>query len=499
MSSRLPKFSAGIGVGVVALVTLLAPVAAHATTQPPWEPDSNAAGTLTFYDSNGNVITSGSIADLPFAAYTVGSALPRSGDTSARLEFAQPNPSQTDPINWSTLAVSALTNSFPIPAAVGTPTVISSLDATHPVVKGSASDNTLEQDIFELPNTGATGQSFDGASGCAYAAMVSGCTNASYENIYQLRLQTYNGSFLTQNYDDADLLVDPVHGTWTQVYPAPVAAAVTTTTTVTTSPATSTSQGTNVTVTATIAASDTSKPAGTVQFKDNGVALGSPVAVDTTTETATYSSAALTPGVHSFTASFSPTVTTTYGISSGGPTTLGVNPVAAVPTVTGNAQVGQTLTCSEATSIGEAVTFAWKLNGATAASGRTYTLPAAAAAKSVTCEATVAATGVASSSATSTGKTVAEGAALKATKKPALSGKDKVGKTEKVSHGTWSPAASSYTYQWYLGSKKIKKATKSSYKLVKKDKGKKISVKVTAKKAGYASGTAATKALKVKK
>jgi len=90
-------------------------------------------------------------------------------------------------------------------------------------------------------------------------------------------------------------------------------------------------------------------------------------------------------------------------------------------------------------------------------------------------------------------------ATLANTKKPTLSGHHKVGKTEKVHHGTWSPAPTKYTYQWYLGAKKIKGATKSSFKPVKKDGGKKIKCKVTAKKSGFKSASAFTASVKVKK
>jgi hypothetical protein len=55
-----------------------------------------------------------------------------------------------------------------------------------------------------------------------------------------------------------------------------------------------------------------------------------------------------------------------------------------------------------------------------------------------------------------------------------------------------------YSYQWLRGSKAIKKATKSSYKLTKADKNKKIRVKVTGKAEGYTSKTVKSKAKKVK-
>ncbi|MCD9154665.1 hypothetical protein [Aeromicrobium duanguangcaii] len=50
---------------------------------------------------------------------------------------------------------------------------------------------------------------------------------------------------------------------------------------------------------------------------------------------------------------------------------------------------------------------------------------------------------------------------------------------------SWRPAPVTYRYQWYVGKKKIARATKSSYKVPKKYRGKKIRVRITATKSGY--------------
>jgi hypothetical protein len=52
---------------------------------------------------------------------------------------------------------------------------------------------------------------------------------------------------------------------------------------------------------------------------------------------------------------------------------------------------------------------------------------------------------------------------------PVLAGSPRVGSILSVTHGSWSPAASSYGYQWYLGHSKIPGAISSHYKLVAKD------------------------------
>ncbi|MGN6473421.1 MAG: substrate-binding domain-containing protein [Mycobacteriales bacterium] len=81
--------------------------------------------------------------------------------------------------------------------------------------------------------------------------------------------------------------------------------------------------------------------------------------------------------------------------------------------------------------------------------------------------------------------------------KPVLSGKHKVGTTETSSHGQWAPGATSYSYQWYAGSAKIRGATKSHLKLTKSLKGKRIHCKVTAHRSGYKSASASSNSVKV--
>ena len=78
--------------------------------------------------------------------------------------------------------------------------------------------------------------------------------------------------------------------------------------------------------------------------------------------------------------------------------------------------------------------------------------------------------------------------------KPTISGATKVGKKLTAKAGSWGPKGVKLTYQWYRAGKTIKKATKSTYTLVKADKGKKITVKVTGKKSGYTTAAKTSKA-----
>jgi bacillolysin len=85
---------------------------------------------------------------------------------------------------------------------------------------------------------------------------------------------------------------------------------------------------------------------------------------------------------------------------------------------------------------------------------------------------------------------------------PTISGKAVVGKKLTAKSGTWTPTGVTFTYQWLRNGAPIAGATGSTYKLKNKDKGKKISVRVTGAKAGFTSASATspqTKKVKKKK
>jgi hypothetical protein len=83
-----------------------------------------------------------------------------------------------------------------------------------------------------------------------------------------------------------------------------------------------------------------------------------------------------------------------------------------------------------------------------------------------------------------------------------ISGKAVVGKKLSAVVTGWTPAGVTFSYQWLRKGAPIAGATGATYKLGKKDKGKKISVRVTGSKAGSASASATsaeTKKVKNKK
>jgi serine protease len=83
-------------------------------------------------------------------------------------------------------------------------------------------------------------------------------------------------------------------------------------------------------------------------------------------------------------------------------------------------------------------------------------------------------------------------------KAPSISGKFKVGKTLKAKPGTWAPKVK-VSYRWLRNGVAISKATKSKYKLTKKDKSKWVSVQITVTgPTGYAKDVRVPTSHKVK-
>lgn len=73
--------------------------------------------------------------------------------------------------------------------------------------------------------------------------------------------------------------------------------------------------------------------------------------------------------------------------------------------------------------------------------------------------------------------------------KPVVSGKATVGSTLTTSAGSWSPTPTSLDFQWLRSGNAIAGATAPTYKLVKADEGKTISVRATARLSGFVTTT----------
>ena len=243
-------------------------------------------------------------------------------------------------------------------------------------------------------------------------------------------------------------------------------------------------------LTATVTAADSSHPAGSVHFFDGVTDLGAAVF---TQGTGVANISALTPvvGSHSYTAVFTPADGATYTGNTSAVLSYVVKPAVPVTqapgtTTTGSHYVGGRLNCVKGPwlSVDASTSYAytWWANGVKFATGPTsVVLGAAQAGRSVICRVT-AANGTVTAYDDSPAVTILKGNFVNKAK-PAISGVLKVGKTLTASTGTWTPAGTSYTYQWKRGSVVIGRA--KTYKATSKDKGKILTLVVTAKRAGY--------------
>lgn len=154
------------------------------------------------------------------------------------------------------------------------------------------------------------------------------------------------------------------------------------------------------------------------------------------------------------------------------------------------ARVGETVKVTTgAWTTGTSLSYQWVRNGKniTGATKNTYKAVSADAGKKLTVKVTGKKPGFTNLTKTSAAKSVDLQKLVAAT--PKVSNKisnAKVGKTVKVSVGKWT-SGTKLSYQWLRNEKAVKGATKPSYKITKSDKGKKLSVKVTGKKSGYAT------------
>jgi hypothetical protein len=321
------------------VLAAMASVASAATT-PPWEPDGNSLGSLTFYScttpatpSTCSVVTSGNdlshLADY-IEASTTDPSTP--AGNKAVLYFAQPEPATP-------------TGSFPqgqASSATTFPATTAPYTGANPLVTLSATDANLTN----------------------FIASQTAPTTTGYVNVYQIRLYTtsaaQNGTLSAGKYWDVDISVNPTAGTWTQVYPGVVTS---TTTTLTASPDPAT-----VGVSDTLTATETPATAGTVEFENGTTDLGS--ATVNGSGVATLNTTFSAAGTESLSAVFTPTDTTDFGGSTG-TLSLTVNP-AATPTTTSltvsqNGSTGSPVTVSSTVLTGTtpvtAGTVSWYDNG----------------------------------------------------------------------------------------------------------------------------------------
>lgn len=188
---------------------------------------------------------------------------------------------------------------------------------------------------------------------------------------------------------------------------------------------------------------------------------------------------------------------TLAGHSAGVETSIAVGPVAAtlpplqntvLPTFAGTAQVGETIAVIAGTwsPTGATFTYQWLSNGSpiSGATGASYAIPADQAGRNISVRVTARKTGYTAASATSAARKVGAGV-IDNNAKPKIAGKARVGQKLTAKVGSWDPGGLSFSYKWFANDKAISGANKPTFTLTKAQKGKRISVRVTASKAGY--------------
>lgn len=169
------------------------------------------------------------------------------------------------------------------------------------------------------------------------------------------------------------------------------------------------------------------------------------------------------------------------------------------PGWTGTTRVGNRLTAGVvAIPSSTSLSWQWLVGGApvAGATSATYTPGVADLGKTVAVSVTATYAGQATT-ATSVPVTVAFGVFTKSSS-PSVAGTFKVGRKLSASAGLWLPTSTRTTFQWLRNGKKISGATGSHHRLTRKDKHKKISVKVTVRASGYTTYSATSASHKVR-
>lgn len=254
-------------------------------------------------------------------------------------------------------------------------------------------------------------------------------------------------------------------------------------------------QGAAVTLHATVTPAQAS---GTVQFKDGTANVGSPVTV--TAGAAELVTTALAPGSRSLKAVFTPADAGAYGPSTSSAVAYQVNAPAPafLPTVYPAPRAGVASRCVASASDATSMTYAWLKNGVVIAGATAVSrvVPESEYGAQLSCRVTASNTTNPPLVGTSPALTVTAGPALRATTLPYLSPAPRVGTRVYCKPGAWTPAATSYTYRWRLGSA-YTTTTASSVVPPSTWRGKYLSCVVTAKRTTWTNGVAASKSAKV--
>ncbi|MFT4265198.1 MAG: CHAP domain-containing protein [Nocardioides sp.] len=163
--------------------------------------------------------------------------------------------------------------------------------------------------------------------------------------------------------------------------------------------------------------------------------------------------------------------------------------VTSAPGVSGTPQVGVPLTATTGswTPTPTSYSYQWWANDVaiSGATGSTYTPTAAEVGKTITTTVWANAAGYVQGITGSTRSAAVQPGTQTVTSAPTVSGTAQVDETLTASPGSYSPGADSISYQWLADGKAIDGATKSTFVPTKEQADARVSVKVTAAKAGY--------------
>lgn len=276
-----------------------------------WEPDPSSLGSITFFNSAGQPVTSGTSLASAFA-YAEASNNTGTTGVKAAVSWAFPNHA-LPPTSWFVQAAGTATN--------------------YPASADPAPLNTATNPVASNPQANIAVISTAGTND----------TTAGYNDVLQVRLVTTGGaggSNVNTQYWSSDILYNTTAGTWTEI----ASDSQNVTYTALTANPTSTPAGNAVQLTATETDESGTPVAGSYTFF-NGTTTIATVPVNTTTGVATTSPTNLPVGTDNLSAVFTPTTggdsgsTQSTGFATEtitGPATT-TNLVVAVPAYTGTA------------------------------------------------------------------------------------------------------------------------------------------------------------------
>jgi hypothetical protein len=353
-------------------------------------------------------------------------------------------------------------NAQPVPAITGTAKVASTLTAVTGSWSPTATSFTYQWTRGGIPITGATGSTYvltSADAGALIRVIVTG-VRENFEGDPKTSLPT----------------IAVASGTFTAT-PVPTISGV---------------AKVDELLTATVPAWTPTVDSTTYQWKRNGVAISGATSL-TYRVAAADLSALLTFSATGTKAGFVSAVSTSAATTPVIAAVFGTQPV---PTITGIASVGELLTARAGTWLPtpDGLSYQWRRDAVTiaGATSATYVLQPADAGKAISVVVTATRTAYTSASRTSTSTDPVAALVFDDAVKPTLDGTEVVGNTLRVSPGDWTPAPTSFTYQWLRDGDPIDGANASTYTLVGEDAESVISAEVTGIKLGYESTTMTT-------